>query len=169
MYNVFDGYRHIICFIVADLLFIVFYAENSPIYKYASAVIGAVLFVFFFLIRSDNPENYEIPYSAVGDPVRESFISDKENIEKEMSLSLGISFDNTVDILLNNENEIEAAYLVPAGFGISMCEKEYLSTHIRELKSRYLMVPQNDDLYEQAVLAGWQERFTNGRLALLSR
>ena len=169
MYNVFDGYRHIICFIVADLLFIVFYADVSPAYRCVSAAIGVGLFVFFFLVRSDCPEYYDIPYRHSDDPLRVSFASDKEITEKKMNLSLGISFENTVDILIESGAEIEAAYLVPAGFGISMCEKEYLTLHIGELKSRYLILPRNDDIYEQALLEGWQEKFTNDRLVLLSR
>ncbi|MBP5152455.1 MAG: hypothetical protein ILP13_06035, partial [Lachnospiraceae bacterium] len=63
----------------------------------------------------------------------------------------------------------EAGYLVPTGFGISMCTEDYLVTHISKLKSRYLIVPCTADLYEQAVRAGWQEIYANGRLVILSR
>ncbi len=167
LYNVFDGYRHFICFIVLDIILIICESDAPKIGKYVSGGLGLAAFLFFFLIKADIPEAYSVPYRAPKDPERIAFCENRKAVEQKMRMRKGISWDNTADILMTCPG-LDCFYLLPEGFGINMCEKDYLKSNIDSLKSKYLVVTNGDELCNIAATSGWTKIFENDKLVVFS-
>ena len=146
LYNIADGYRHLICFIVLDILLLLSEKNIFASFKFFSVGVCIVLSVFFFLVKGDIPDSYSIPTLDRKDPKRTELALSQEKLKKEMPLTEGISWDNTVDIMYLPEADLGVYYAVPAGYGINMCERSFLFDNISSLKSGFVIIPAGDAL-----------------------
>ena len=156
LYNIEDGYRHLIVFIVMDILLLLSDAKTFPSFKFLSIGVCVVLSLFYFLMKGDDPANYKVPTLEVDAPKRTEFNLSAERLKKEMPLSEGISWNNTVDLYSVNESELSIYYIIPEGFGINLCSPEYLEENLGSLKSGYVILPTDSDISSKALDAGYE-------------
>jgi hypothetical protein len=164
-----DGFRHLIAFIIADTIVILC---DKKLHKTLKVIFGGLIiatFVFLFVAKIKIPEAYYVPYLESESAERTEFAESKKELEEKMPLVSEVSRDNTVDIVLDNAVSLEAYYLLPAGFGISMCSESYIEENISSLKNKYLLVPAESELNNIAGSNGYTLIFKNERLSLYSR
>ena len=158
LYNIADGFRHLIVFLVIDVIIVCTDKKTFKSFKLLSFASFLCLFFIFFVVKSGVPESYAVPYVSEETDL-EDFLSEKENIKNEMPLKDGISWDNTVDVLLDPESDLERFYLVPEGFGINLCEHSFLENNMGSLKAGYIIIPADDVLCQAAEENGYHERY----------
>ena len=155
MYNFFAGFRHLLAFMVADALILLYGKKES----YINGAVVAIVFAFIFIVKG---------YAIGVDPIAykgEQSAKSSEIVslgEKSVELSPGITWDNTViivsdDVYTANENGfagLGVLYKMPTGFAVSYCEPDYVKNNIGNLKSGYLLAFPNSETDELAVSAG---------------
>ncbi len=159
IYGADDGYMHLLALTVLDLIIICTDSYIFRSFKMLSGVICIFAFTMFFLVKTDTNMQNAVPYFDTASPVRERYAVTEESIKEKMPLSEGISWDNTVDIVYDPEGGSEIICLIPRGFGISLCEEEYLDANINSLKSRYLILPKGNSLCEKALNSGYESAY----------
>jgi hypothetical protein len=167
LYNIDSGYRHVICFIILDLIFILADDRLKSSIKYICEGVFIALFIYFFTIKGNIPEIYGVPYLDHDSKERVEFSNDKEFLSESLVISGSSRWDNTVDVLLAEGSSLDSFYILPTGFGINLCERDYLETNITGLKSSYLEIPLDSSLYETALNSGWKVLYQNKKNALL--
>jgi hypothetical protein len=60
-------------------------------------------------------------------------------------------------------------YSAPKGFGISCCEREYITEHLTELQSRYLATVSGGAIDEMCRTAGYEELGRDADMVLYRR
>lgn len=144
-YNLADGAKHLITFIVFDIL-LFSYEMTSNIFI---GSLNAVFFVMFFVVKSDIPESYAVPYGMDTAIVNHAVF--EAQLDENMKLTDDISWENTVIIMYDDKTSADDMavpsdiwhyiYDIPAGFGISYCTYDYVTADFTELKSRYILIP----------------------------
>ncbi len=157
LYNIEDGYRHLIVFVVLDILLLLSDANTFASFKFLSVGICVVLSLFYFLLKGDDPANYKLPTLDVDAPERTEFNLSAETLKNEMPLSEGISWKNTVDMCFVGKSKLSVYYIIPEGFGINLCSPEYMDENLTSLKSGYIAVPTDSDISSKALDAGYQK------------
>ena len=147
MYDLTDGSKHLLTFIAVSL-FLISLCETK--YFRSIAIIGTI-FVYLFFVKATNPYDYAIPFK--NDQTDANYTALKEQLSAQMNLVTENTpnYDNVVIWVFNDNDsngqsiQWQNLYSVPAGFGISCCKKEYVSDHINELKSQYIMVAKDGE------------------------
>lgn len=157
MYNFFAGFRHLLAFMVADALILLYGRKES----YINGAIVAALFAFIFIVKG-----YVLGVDPIAYKGEQSLKSGEiVSLEAEsVKLSPGITWDNTViivsgDISMANENGfagLGVLYKMPAGFGVSFCESGYVENNIGNIKSGYLLAFPDSVTDKTAVSAGYR-------------
>ncbi|MCR4617986.1 MAG: hypothetical protein K5669_07355 [Lachnospiraceae bacterium] len=161
LYNVADGYRHLVVFIVLDIFIMCMDKHISAYVKLPLQAVCAAAFILFFLVKADIPD-YKLPVIKNSSPEREQFYSHAKEINEILSLTDEISWDNTVDVLPSSSENLECYYLVPSGFGINLCEESYLESNINNLKSKYIILPADNTLCSKLIDIGYTKEYAAG-------
>lgn len=169
LYNIDSGYRHVICFIILDFILLLTDDKLRSSVKYITEVLYITLFIFFFIIKGNIPEIYDVPYLDPDNSERTEFANDKESLNGLLVISKNSRWDNTIDVLLAEGSSLDSFYILPTGFGINLCERDYLETNITGLKSSYLELPADDSLINTALNFGWKVLYQNKKVAILSK
>ncbi|MBQ8138934.1 MAG: hypothetical protein IJ195_05710 [Lachnospiraceae bacterium] len=169
LYNIDSGYRHVICFIILDFILLLTDAKLRSSVKYIAEALYITLFIFFFIIKGNIPEIYDVPYLDPDNSERTEFANDKESLNGLLVISKNSRWNNTIDVLLAEGSSLDSFYILPTGFGINLCERDYLEANITDLKSSYLELPADDSLINTALNLGWKVLYQNKKVAILSK
>lgn len=162
MYRIQEGGRHTLVYIVGFLLLLPLAEIKKTKQSYLSLGISA-FFVLLFLLRGNVPYEFEIPY------VTEERREDLEGIAEQLSENMELTgnapnYDNTViwtfRETVNGESalvDFGAYYAIPEGFGINLCEEQYMGENLENLLSRYIGVMPGGDFEKRCIAAGGTE------------
>lgn len=141
MYNVHNGDRHLLTFILLGILFLGMYSGGRM--GAALKVFLTVSMAFLFLVRQGTDYDRKVPFGE--EALRREIEGMSAALEDKMELSEGLSWDNTVIWLAYDmvDGEIvseqwQQLYALPAGFGINHCSQAYVMECFEELHSRYI-------------------------------
>lgn len=141
-YNMVDGSKHLMIFIVMAICLIAFAKEKYPVMK----LLMAFVCVYFFMIKAIAPYDWQVAYDNGVLGIEAAELG--SGLDQTMHLADSSDrFDNTVIWLASDVVDGESIvatwgllYMVPEGFGINFCTQEYVMEHFDTLSSRYLAV-----------------------------
>ena len=141
MYKMVEGSKHFLTFIAAGI-FIVSMLETR---YYKKAVFLGAAFLYLYSYKAVEPYDYQVPYVTQErqqqvaywqDVFEENLVMDTGRIPGYENVVIWTFGDDTAE---GNQNlKWQLLYGTPKGFGISCCEREYITEHLTELQSRYL-------------------------------
>ena len=134
MYNTFDGDRHLIVFIILDIVVLAAFSKRSIV----NTGIVAAAFVFLLIIVGNN---YSVPLCDRAH--RAEFGELKGELKDIITLEKGTGWNNT---LLVPDEDIERApgvgyegiellYALPEGISVNYCEEAYVLSNFDDLKA----------------------------------
>ena len=172
MYKMVEGSKHFLTFIAAGV-FIVSMLDTR--YYKKAALLGAA-FVYLYSYQGTEPYDYQVPY--VTEERQEQVTYWQEIFAEKLTLDTRQvpNYENVViwtfgdETPEGNENlKWQLLYGVPKGFGISCCEREYVTGHLTELQSRYLATVSGGAIDEQCLAAGYEELGRDADMVLYRR
>ena len=146
MYKPYEGSKHLVTFIVAGIFAISLMETRF----YKKMIVTAAVFVYLYSVLGQaHPYDYQIPYKS--GELEESVAYWQRVFHEEMSLQKEDSpnYDNVVIWTLYDYDRADGTqnmtpwqylYGLPEGFGISCCYSEYVTEHLEEIQSKYLIV-----------------------------
>ena len=160
MYKMVEGSKHFLTFIAAGI-FIVSMLETK---YYKKAVLLGAAFLYLYSYKAVEPYDYQIPYVTEERQAQveywqqifsENLVLDTEQVPNYGNVVIWTFGDVTPD---GNRNlQWQLLYSVPKGFGISCCEREYITGHLAELQSRYLATVSGGTIDELCRTEGYEE------------
>ena len=160
MYKMVEGSKHFLTFIAAGI-FIVSMLETK---YYKKAVLLGAAFLYLYSYKAVEPYDYQIPYVTEERQAQveywqqifsENLVLDTEQVPNYGNVVIWTFGDDTPD---GNRNlQWQLLYSVPKGFGISCCEREYITGHLAELQSRYLATVSGGTIDELCRTEGYEE------------
>lgn len=160
MYKMVEGSKHFLTFIAAGI-FIVSMLETK---YYKKAVLLGAAFLYLYSFKAEEPYDYQIPYVTEERQEQveywqqifsENLTLDTEQVPNYGNVVIWTFGDVTPD---GNRNlQWQLLYSVPKGFGISCCEREYITGHLEELQSRYLATVSGGTIDELCRTEGYEE------------
>ncbi len=160
MYKLNDGSKHLLTFIAAGIFIIPMICTK----QWKKVLFLGGVFLFFYTIRAVSPYDYQVPYITAE---REAQVEDwTEGFSASMSLTRERvpNYENVVIWVIGDWVEDhgestmwQALYGLPAGYGISCCEPEYVKSQFEFLNSRYLFTPSGGEIDKMCREAGYQE------------
>ena len=126
-------------------------------------LLGAA-FLYLYSYKAVEPYDYQIPYVTEERQAQveywqqifsENLVLDTEQVPNYGNVVIWTFGDDTPD---GNRNlQWQLLYSVPKGFGISCCEREYITGHLAELQSRYLATVSGGTIDELCRTEGYEE------------
>ena len=160
MYKMVEGSKHFLTFIAAGI-FIVSMLETK---YYKKAVLLGAAFLYLYSYKAVEPYDYQIPYVTEERQAQveywqqifsENLTLDTEQVPNYGNVVIWTFGDDTPN---GNRNlQWQLLYSVPKGFGISCCEREYITGHLAELQSRYLATVSGGTIDELCRTEGYEE------------
>ena len=172
MYKMVEGSKHFLTFIAAGI-FIVSMLETK---YYKKAVLLGAAFLYLYSYKAVEPYDYQIPY--VTQERQEQVDYWQEIFYEKLTMTTGEipNYENVViwtfgdDTPEGNRNlKWQLLYSAPKGFGISCCEREYITEHLTELQSRYLATVSGGNIDELCRTAGYEELGRDADMVLYQR
>ena len=133
MYDLTDGTKHLLVFIIVGILLIAM-AEDK--YYIKCAIMLAVLLYVFVFGKVDHYE-YDLPVRTVEAEKKLSYWQDIFSEKLELNYSKIPDFEN--NIAWDSEADYSVMYPLPAGMGISCVQTGYMYYNFDDLKSRYIL------------------------------
>ena len=172
MYKMVEGSKHFLTFIAAGI-FIVSMLETK---YYKKAVLLGAAFLYLYSYKAVEPYDYQIPYVTEERQAQveywqqifsENLVLDTEQVPNYGNVVIWTFGDDTPD---GNRNlQWQLLYSVPKGFGISCCEREYITGHLAELQSRYLATVSGGTIDELCRTEGYEEIGRDADMVLYRR
>ena len=172
MYKMVEGSKHFLTFIAAGI-FIVSMLETR---YYKKAVLLGAAFFYLYSLKATEPYDYQIPYVTENRQEQteywqkifaEKLVMDTEQIPNYDNVVIWTFGDETPE---GNQNlKWQLLYGTPKGFGISCCEKEYITEHLTELQSRYLATVSGGTIDELCKAQGYEELGRDADMVLYRR
>ncbi len=169
MYRLAEGSRHTLPFIFVSILCFGYMAfrRMSALMPLVGISLLAAFLIYGFWIKADFPYEYGMNYA---EETRASEIdSFGEQCQKNMKLTgpktgdAVPNFDNTVIWTFRDKVDGTVTlvdygplYVLPQGFGINLCNEEYLEENFGNLKSRYIAVAAEGELSEKCEEKGYR-------------
>ena len=160
MYKMVEGSKHFLTFIAAGI-FIVSMLETK---YYKKVVLLGATFLYLYSYKAVEPYDYQIPYVTEERQAQveywqqifsENLVLDTEQVPNYGNVVIWTFGDDTPN---GNRNlQWQLLYSVPKGFGISCCEREYITGHLAELQSRYLATVSGGTIDELCRTEGYEE------------
>lgn len=169
MYKLTEGSRHLLTFVAAGILMV---GSMETVFYKKVALLGITL-ATLFVWKPKDPIVYELPRKAAA--TGELFAAEEKAFRAQLSLSEQSvpSFDNVVIWVLSDTVEDrqvmvnwQALYGIPAGFGISCCQGDFVRENLDHLQSRYLLTIPGGDLDELLAESGRRELVRDERIVL---
>lgn len=160
MYKMVEGSKHFLTFIAAGI-FIVSMLETR---YYKKAVILGAAFLYLYSYKAVEPYDYQVPY--VTEERQEQVEYWQQIFAEKLTLDTdGVpNYDNVVIWTFGDETpegnqnlKWQLLYSAPEGFGISCCEREYLTEHLTELQSRYIATVSGGTIDDMCRAEGYEE------------
>ena len=162
-----EGGRHVWVFAIAGILLLSFGEWN--VQRIILSSILALCLVLFIVRGAMVPTDYDVPFADEGLKEEVSYW-EEVFLEKQIAVSEEISYDNTVVWVLtdvkNPEDGKEAVsevtafgelFALPRGFGLSCCVREYVISHMDELKCGYLATTNGGEIDGMCAERGFTE------------
>lgn len=172
MYKMVEGSKHFLTFIAAGI-FIVSMLETR---YYKKAVLLGAAFLYLYSYKAVEPYDYQIPYVTEERQAQveywqeifsEKLIMDTERVPNYENVVIWTFGDETPE---GNQNlKWQLLYSAPTGFGISCCEREYITEHLAELQSRYLATVSGGSIDELCQAQGYEELGRDADMVLYRR
>ena len=172
MYKMVEGSKHFLTFIAAGI-FIVSMLETK---YYKKAVLLGAAFLYLYSYKAVEPYDYQIPYVTEERQAQveywqqifsENLTLDTEQVPNYGNVVIWTFGDDTPN---GNRNlQWQLLYSVPKGFGISCCEREYITGHLAELQSRYLATVSGGTIDELCRTEGYEEIGRDADMVLYRR
>lgn len=162
MYRIQEGGRHTLVYIVG-LLFLIPLADLHKKRNIYLSFGLAVFFLLLFMMRGNVPYEFEVPY---GTEERRADLADLAGqLSEHMDLAeQAPSYENTIIWTFREKidgtfvlTDFGAYYAVPEGFGINLCEEDYLAQNLENLQSRYIGVIPGGEFEARCKAAGGVE------------
>ncbi|MBD5551383.1 MAG: hypothetical protein HDQ96_09415 [Lachnospiraceae bacterium] len=157
MYNIHNGDRHLLTFILLGILFLGMYSDGKL--SVGLKIFLTMVMAFFFLIRPGVDYDRSVPFEE--ETLKLEIDELTEILESRMKLSDGLSWDNTVIWLAYDivDGEIvteqwQQLYALPAGFGINYCSQTYVMEHFNDIRSRYIAAVPGGEVEEKLMERG---------------
>lgn len=159
MYKPLQAGRHLLTFIVLGI-FVLSVMETK---FYRRIIFTAGVFAYLYMVMITEKAEQQIPYREEKTvntlAAWEEVLEQKLVLEKEETPA----FDNVIIWTLSDEvrggeqmMKWQELYAVPAGFGISCCQGDYVAENLENLKSRYLAVPRGGNLDNLCGASGYE-------------
>lgn len=172
MYKMVEGSKHFLTFIAAGI-FIVSMLETK---YYKKVVLLGAAFLYLYSYKAVEPYDYQIPYVTEERQAQveywqqifsENLVLDTEQVPNYGNVVIWTFGDDTPN---GNRNlQWQLLYSVPKGFGISCCERGYITGHLAELQSRYLATVSGGTIDELCRTEGYEEIGRDADMVLYRR
>ncbi len=167
MYRLAEGSRHTLPFIFISILCFGYLAfRSASVAKSIGVGFLAVLLIFEFWIKADFPYEYDLYYAEEGK------VTEIETFGKQCRANMHLTkegatvpnYDNTViwtfrDVVEGEKELVDYGplYALPEGFGINLCDEDYLEEHFGDgLNSRYIAVAADGELADKCEETGYR-------------
>lgn len=172
MYKMVEGSKHFLTFIAAGI-FIISMLETR---YYKKAVLLGAAFLYLYSFKAVEPYDYQIPYVTEERQAQVEYWQEIFSEKLDMNTERVPNYENVVIWTFGDETpegnqnlKWQLLYSVPTGFGISCCEREYITEHLTELQSRYLATVSGGTIDEMCRTAGYEELGRDADLVLYRR
>ncbi len=172
MYKMVEGSKHFLTFIAAGI-FIISMLETR---YYKKAVLLGAAFLYLYSFKAVEPYDYQIPYVTEERQAQVEYWQEIFSEKLDMNTERVPNYENVVIWTFGDETpegnqnlKWQLLYSVPTGFGISCCEREYITEHLTELQSRYLATVSGGTIDEMCRAAGYEELGRDADLVLYRR
>lgn len=173
MYKTIEGSRHLLTFMAA-LIFLIPLAEKGAWRRTArvAACLGAA-FAYLYIYRAANPYDYQVAYmqeerrASLEEWERvfdESLALDREDVPNYRNVVIWVQNDVIEDAPVYTAWQL--LYMLPEGFGINCCTRDYVLEHVGSLRSRYLCGPVGGEIERLCEENGYRQLYTDGEMAL---
>lgn len=173
MYKTIEGSRHLLTFMAA-LIFLIPLAEKGAWRRTAcvAACLGAA-FAYLYIYRAADPYDYQVAYmqeerrASLEEWERvfdESLALDREDVPNYGNVVIWVQNDVIEDVPVYTAWQL--LYMLPEGFGINCCTREYVLEHVGSLRSRYLCGPVGGEIERLCEENGYRQLYTDGEMAL---
>lgn len=173
MYKTIEGSRHLLTFMAA-LIFLIPLAEKGAWRRTAcvAACLGAA-FAYLYIYRAADPYDYQVAYmqeerrASLEEWERvfdESLALDREDVPNYRNVVIWVQNDVIEDAPVYTAWQL--LYMLPEGFGINCCTREYVLEHVGSLRSRYLCGPVGGEIERLCEENGYRQLYTDGEMAL---
>lgn len=172
MYKLTEGSKHLLTFLAVGLVIVSLMKTKF----YRKAILIGASFAFLLGVKATDPYDYQVPFAT--EEAREQMDTWKEVLSSQLVLTKENvpNFENSVIWTLNDRfgeewksSKWQILYSLPAGFGISCCEYNFVSEHLEELSSRYLTLASGGELDERCREIGYTEIYRDEDLVLYQR
>ena len=172
MYKMVEGSKHFLTFIAAGI-FIVSMLETR---YYKKAVLLGEAFLYLYSFKAVEPYDYQIPYVTEERQAQVEYWREIFSEKLAMDTEQVPNYENVVIWTFGDETpeghqnlKWQLLYSAPKGFGISCCEREYITEHLTELQSRYLATVSGGAIDEMCRTAGYEELGRDADMVLYRR
>ena len=172
MYKMVEGSKHFLTFIAAGI-FIVSMLETR---YYKKAVLLGAAFLYLYSFKAVEPYDYQIPYVTEERQAQVEYWREIFSEKLAMDTEQVPNYENVVIWTFGDETpeghqnlKWQLLYSAPKGFGISCCEREYITEHLTELQSRYLATVSGGAIDEMCRTAGYEELGRDADMVLYRR
>nr|WP_296455233.1 hypothetical protein [uncultured Acetatifactor sp.] len=173
MYKTIEGSRHLLTFMAA-LIFLIPLAEKGAWRRTAcvAACLGAA-FAYLYIYRAADPYDYQVAYmqeerrASLEEWERvfdESLALDREDVPNYRNVVIWVQNDVIEDAPVYTAWQL--LYMLPEGFGINCCTRDYVLEHVGSLRSRYLCGPVGGEIERLCEENGYRQLYTDGEMAL---
>ena len=172
MYKMVEGSKHFLTFIAAGI-FLVSMLETR---YYKKAVLLGAAFLYLYSFKAVEPYDYQIPYVTEERQAQVEYWREIFSEKLAMDTEQVPNYENVVIWTFGDETpeghqnlKWQLLYSTPKGFGISCCEREYITEHLTELQSRYLATVSGGAIDEMCRTAGYEELGRDADMVLYRR
>lgn len=172
MYKLTEGSKHLLTFMAVGIF--VISLMKTRFYKKA-VLVGAV-FAYLYSYMAADPYDYQIPF--VEGQEQAQVAQWQEALEAELSLAEKDTpkYDNVVIWVLNDtvaeksrNTKWQLLYALPKGFGISCCEREFVTDNFESLQSRYIATLAQGSIDKMCAGYGYREIYRDLDMVLYER
>lgn len=153
MYNLHDGSKHLLLFIIMDIVVLTYCGIN----EYVEGGLVAMFSIYSFWYMSSFTTEFNINYKNDFSDRIYAFESSVADLEYVPSLS----WDNDIIIVYrDNNNDLgtenkeicwQYTYVLPDAFAMNYCENYYVIENWHNLKSKYILVETGGDVDNYAI------------------
>jgi len=141
MYKLMEGGRHLLTFMAVGIVAVS--VMETRFYK--KSMILCLAFAYLFTYKASDAYEYQVPFATQELKANLSYWEETFSSELILDTSQKPSYENVVIWPYNDKKTNEAGvfdwqilYALPAGFGISCCQVDYVMENLDSLESRYV-------------------------------
>lgn len=172
MYKLTEGSKHLLTFMAVGI-FIVSLMRTR---YYKKAVLVGAAFAYLYSYMAVAPYDYQVPFAekerkeqveSWQQGLRNELILEEQEVPNYDNVVIWVLGDNTPTGRVSSKWQI--LYALPAGFGISCCEGEYVAEHFDVLQSKYLATVAGGEIDKRCQEAGLRRIMCDADMVLYER